>query len=46
VRTLRPGPSGLILAVYDGTFYDGQVHAVAHMRDGRDIEQIFPLRPF
>ncbi len=39
VRTIRPGPGGLILAVYDGPFYSGQLHATAHMRDGRTITQ-------
>ena len=43
VRTVRPGPGGLLLAVYDGVFYGGRVHAEAHMRDGRTIRQTFPI---
>ena len=43
IRTVRPGPAGLLLAVYDGVFYGGQVHTVAHMRDGRTIAQTFPI---
>ena len=43
IRTVRPGPAGLLLAVYDGVFYGGDVHATAHMRDGRTITQTFPL---
>jgi len=42
IRTLRPGPSGLFMAVYDGIFYDGEVRADAHMRDGRTVTQTFP----
>lgn len=45
VRTLRPGPSGLFLAVYDGVFYSGHIHATAHMRDGRTVTQTFPISP-
>jgi hypothetical protein len=43
VRTVRPGPGGLFLAVYDGVFYDGQIHAVARMRDGSTITHTFPI---
>jgi hypothetical protein len=43
VRTVRPGPGGLFLAVYDGVFYDGQIHAVARLRDGSIITQTFPI---
>ena len=43
IRTLRPGPGGLFMAVYDGAFYDGRIEAIAHMRDGRTITQTFPL---
>ncbi len=39
IRTIRPGPGGLILAVYDGFFYGGQVHASAHLRNGQSITQ-------
>jgi hypothetical protein len=46
VRTVRPGPGGLLLAVYDGIFYGGQLHATAHMRDGRAINQTFPVSLF
>lgn len=43
IRTVRPGPGGLLLAVYDGVFYGGDVHAIARMRDGRTITQTFPI---
>ena len=36
VRTVKPA-GGSYLAVYDGTFYGGQVVATAHLRDGRDV---------
>ncbi len=39
VRTLRPGPGGLFLAVYDGAFYGGRIYADAHLRDGRTITE-------
>lgn len=38
-RTLRPGPVGLFLAVYDGAFYGGRVYADTHLRDGRTITE-------
>ena len=46
IRTVRPGPGGLLLAVYDGVFYGGDVHAIVHMRDGRTITQTFPIGQF
>ena len=46
VRTVRPGPTGLFLAVYDGAFHSGEIHATARMRDGRTITQTFPVGLF
>jgi hypothetical protein len=38
VRTLVPSqPDHLILAVYEGSFPTGNVTAIAHMNDGRDV---------
>ena len=45
VRTVRPGPGGTYLAVYDGAFYGGRVHATAHLRGGGVIEKTAPQRP-
>ena len=36
VRTIKPGPSGLLLAVYDGILYGGHIKAIIHLRNGRD----------
>ena len=47
VRTVRPGPGGTYLAVYDGPFYGGRVHATAHLRGGGVIRKTSPAsRPF
>jgi hypothetical protein len=43
VRTVRPGPGGLVLVVYDGAFYGGQIEAIAYLRGGRTVTQTFPL---
>jgi hypothetical protein len=37
IRTIHPGPGGLILAVYDGAFYGGHIDATAHLRNGQTI---------
>ncbi len=46
VRTLRPGPGGLFLAVYDGAFYGGRIYADAHLRDGRTISETIRVAAF
>jgi hypothetical protein len=43
VRTVRPGPGGVFIAVYDGAFYGGEVRAVAHLRDGSSFARTAPL---
>jgi hypothetical protein len=45
VRTLVPSqPDHLILAVYEGTFPTGEVTAVAHLSDGRDVTRRMVIR--
>jgi hypothetical protein len=40
IRTLRPTREGLILAVFDGTFYGGEIVATSHFRDGHtDVDR-------
>ncbi len=40
VRTLRPsGPRHLLIAVYDGAFYQGQSSATIRLRDGRTLTE-------
>jgi hypothetical protein len=47
VRTVRPGPGGTYLAVYDGAFYGGQVQAIGHLRGGGVVTKTAPTsRPF
>jgi hypothetical protein len=41
IRTVRP-VHGMFLAVYDGSFYGGEIVAAAHRRDGRTITQRRP----
>ena len=36
VRTIKPA-GGTFLAVYDGSFYGGEIVATAHLRDGRTV---------
>jgi hypothetical protein len=43
VRTVRPGPGGLFLVVYDGAFYGGQIDAIAALRGGRTVTETLPL---
>jgi len=43
IRTIRPGPGGLILAVYDGAFYGGRIDATAHLRNGQTITKTFRI---
>jgi hypothetical protein len=43
VRTVRPGPGGLFLVVYDGAFYGGQIEAIASLRGARTVTQTFHL---
>jgi hypothetical protein len=44
VRTLIPSKDHLILAVYEGTFPTGNVTAIAHTRDGREVSRRIVIR--
>ncbi len=46
VRTLRPsGPEHVMIAVYDGQFFGGEITATVEMRDGRTITEVVPNGP-
>ena len=46
LRTIRPAPGGVFIAVYDGPFYGGAVRATAHLRGGGVITRSSPVTPF
>lgn len=41
IRTIKP-QAGAFLAVYDGSFYGGEIVATAHLRDGRAVDVTQP----
>jgi hypothetical protein len=46
VRTLRPsGPHHVLIVVYDGQFFRGQITATIALRDGRTVVQQIPNGP-
>jgi hypothetical protein len=45
IRTLRPTRDRLVLAVFDGTFYGGEIVATSRFRDGRTVVDRRALRP-
>jgi hypothetical protein len=46
VRTLRPsGPHHVLIVVYDGQFFRGQISATIRLRDGRSVGQQIPNGP-
>lgn len=45
VRTLRPGPAGSFLVVYDGEFLRGDIEITARLDDGQALSRTMPLMP-
>jgi hypothetical protein len=46
VRTLRPsGPEHVLIVVYDGQFFGGEITATVELRDGRTVTEAVPNGP-
>jgi hypothetical protein len=46
VRTLRPsGPQHVLIVVYDGQFFGGEITATIQLRDGRTVTEAVPNGP-
>ena len=46
VRTLRPsGPQHVLIVVYDGQFFRGEITATVQLRDGRTVTEAVPNGP-
>ncbi len=46
VRTLRPsGPHHVLIVVYDGQFFRGQITAIIRLTDGRTVDEQIPNGP-
>jgi len=46
VRTLRPsGPQHVLIAVYDGQFFNGEITATVELRDGHSVTEAVPNGP-